>query len=85
MGNAYVIIGSKGGLPDHPGWYQNLVANPDCEIEVASDQFNVRARTAEGTERDALWAQMVAVLPQYAEYPAKTERTIPVVVLEPRT
>lgn len=83
-GDAFVIVGSKGGAPDHPQWYVNLLANPDCEIQVARERFKVRARTAEGEERAALWQQMVGILPQYEEYQAATDRELPVVVLEPR-
>lgn len=84
VGNAYVIVGSKGGTPDHPVWYKNLQANPDCEIQVRHDHLKVRARTAEGDERDSLWKEMVEVLPQYTEYQSLTDREIPVVVLELR-
>jgi deazaflavin-dependent oxidoreductase (nitroreductase family) len=85
VGNAYVVVGSKGGAPDHPFWYKNLRANPDCEIQVKRDHIKVRARTAEGAERTALWPQVVAMLPQYEEYQARTDRLLPVVVLEPTT
>ena len=84
VGDDYVIVASMGGAPTDPNWYQNLVANPDCEIQVAKDVIPVRARTAEGDERARLWADMVEVLPQYAEYQTLTDRQIPVVVLEPR-
>ena len=84
VGDAYVIAGSKGGADDDPVWYKNLQANPDCEIQVARDVFKVRARTAQGAERQALWTQMVEVLPQYADYQRLTDRQIPVVVLERR-
>jgi deazaflavin-dependent oxidoreductase (nitroreductase family) len=84
VGDAYVIVGSKGGAPDDPAWFKNLMATPACEIQVARDTFKVRARVAEGDERAALWDQMVEVLPQYAEYQALTDRKIPVIVLERR-
>ncbi|MGE0386280.1 MAG: nitroreductase family deazaflavin-dependent oxidoreductase [Gammaproteobacteria bacterium] len=84
VGADYVIVGSKGGAPDDPVWYKNLQANPDCEIQVGREHLTVRARTAQGAEREALWQQMVELLPQYAEYQARTPRAIPVVVLEPR-
>jgi deazaflavin-dependent oxidoreductase (nitroreductase family) len=84
VGDAYVVVASMGGAPEHPAWYRNIVANPDCEIQVVRDVIPVRARTAEGEERERLWADMVGVLPQYAEYQARTDRQIPVVVLEPR-
>ncbi len=84
VGNSFVIVGSKAGLDDHPAWYKNLLANPDCHIQVATDHHDVRARTTSGTEREDLWKQMVEVLPQYEEYQSRTERQIPVVVLDPR-
>ena len=85
VGDKYVIVASMGGAPTHPNWYLNLVANPDCEIQVAKETIEVRARTAEGDERAELWTEMVEVLPQYAEYQTRTDRQIPVVVLEPRS
>ena len=84
IGANYVLVASKGGSPDHPFWYTNLVSNPDCEIQVIREVFKVRARTATGDERAALWPQMVELLPQYEEYQSKTDRELPVVVLEPR-
>lgn len=80
----FVIVGSKGGAPDDPVWYRNLLAEPDCEIQVAKEVHRVRARTASGDERTELWRQMVGILPQYEEYQAQTDREIPVVVLAPR-
>lgn len=84
VGNSFVIVASKAGMDNHPVWYGNLLAHPECEIKVALEHFNMRARTAEGAEREDLWAQMVEVLPQYAEYQSRTQRQLPVVVLEPR-
>ncbi len=84
VGKAYIIVGSKGGAPDNPVWYKNLQANPDCEIQVKHDHIKVRARTAAGAEREKLWKEMAVVLPQYDEYQARTDRQIPVVVLDPR-
>ena len=81
--DSYVIIASKGGAPSHPAWYLNLVARPDCEIQVAKDHFQVRARTAEGQERESLWRQLVEIYPPYEDYQAATPRQIPVVVLDP--
>jgi deazaflavin-dependent oxidoreductase (nitroreductase family) len=83
-GDNFIIIGSKGGTPDDPQWRKNLKANPDCEIQVAKAHYQVRARDAVGPERDRLWEMMVGVLPQYVEYQSRTDRKIPVVVLEPR-
>jgi len=82
-GDAYVVVGSVGGKPDHPGWYYNLTAQPEVTIQVGPDELPARARTAEGDEREALWARMTAIWPAYDEYQAKTSRRIPIVVLEP--
>jgi proline iminopeptidase len=81
-GNDYVIVASKGGAPDHPGWYRNLVKSPDVEVQVMDEVFEARARTAEGAERERLWKVVNEVWPHYEEYQHKTNRTIPVVVLE---
>ena len=80
----YCIIASKGGAPDHPAWYLNLVADPNVHVQVAADKFDAVARVAEGEERARLWEQMVGVYPPYTDYQAATEREIPVVVLERR-
>jgi deazaflavin-dependent oxidoreductase (nitroreductase family) len=81
-GDAYVIIGSKGGADTQPNWYLNLRANPEVEVQVAREHFTARARVATGKEREQLWEQMVQVYPPYREYQKKTKREIPVVVLE---
>jgi proline iminopeptidase len=78
----YVIIASKGGAPDHPGWYQNLEKTPDVELQVKSEVFPARARVAQGEERERLWRKANEVWPQYADYAKRTAREIPVVVLE---
>jgi deazaflavin-dependent oxidoreductase (nitroreductase family) len=78
----YVIVASKGGAPQHPAWFLNLEANPDVEVQVRADRFNARARLASGEERAKLWRLMVGEWPPYAQYQRKTEREIPVVVLE---
>ena len=78
------IIASKGGHPRHPAWFHNLVATPDAEIEIGRGRRPVRARIAEGEERERLWAKAVAAWPDYERYQARTDRQIPVVVLEPR-
>lgn len=83
VNSGYVIIASKGGAPAHPAWYLNLAANPDCEIQVAHDHYRVKARTAEGDERESLWRQLVEIYPPYTDYQAATARQIPVVVLDP--
>jgi deazaflavin-dependent oxidoreductase (nitroreductase family) len=81
-GDRYVIVASKGGAPDDPGWYRNLDKTPAVELQVKDDVFPARARTAEGEERDRLWQKANEVWPHYAEYQQKTDREIPVVVLE---
>jgi deazaflavin-dependent oxidoreductase (nitroreductase family) len=78
----YIVIGSKGGSDSHAKWYLNLLANPDAEIQVATEHFKVRARIAEGEERAKIWNHMLTVYPPYADYQARTSRHIPVVVLE---
>jgi deazaflavin-dependent oxidoreductase (nitroreductase family) len=81
-GPRYVIIASKGGAPDHPGWYKNLAKNGDVELQVKDEVFRARARTAQGEERARLWREMTKVWPGYDDYAKKTTREIPVVVLE---
>ena len=81
-GDNPVIVASKGGAPEHPGWYRNLTKTPEVEVQIKGDRFHARARDAEGEERDRLWALMNEIWPHYAEYQTKTERQIPVVVLE---
>ncbi|MFI0406452.1 nitroreductase family deazaflavin-dependent oxidoreductase [Actinomadura sp. 3N508] len=81
-GDAHVIVASKGGDDDHPLWYKNIQANPEVKVQVKGDKFTARARTATPEERPALWSKMTAVWPDYDEYQTKTNREIPVVVLE---
>ena len=81
-GAAFVIVASKGGAPDHPGWYKNLEKTPEVELQVKDEVFRARARTAQGDERARLWRKANEVWPQYDEYAKKTSREIPVVVLE---
>lgn len=82
-GGSFVIVASKGGAPAHPAWYLNLAADPQCEIQVGKDKYKVKARDAEGSERDALWHLMEEIYPPYNDYQAATDRQIPVVVLDP--
>ena len=77
-----VIVASKGGAPEHPGWYENLSKTPEVELQVMDDVFPARAHTAEGDEREQLWRKANEVWPHYDEYQTKTDREIPVVVLE---
>ena len=81
-GPRYAIVASKGGAPDHPGWYKNLEKTPEVELQVKDEVFGARARTAKGKERERLWRKANAVWPHYDEYATKTKREIPVVVLE---
>ena len=81
-GDRYVIVASNGGDPEHPGWYRNLEKEPEVELQVLGDVFPANARTAEGEERDRLWEKANEVWPHYREYQQRTDREIPVVVLE---
>ncbi len=81
-GARYVIVASKGGAPDHPGWYKNLEKTPEVELQVKEEVFRARAHVAKGEERARLWRKMNEVWPDYDEYAKKTAREIPVVVLE---
>jgi deazaflavin-dependent oxidoreductase (nitroreductase family) len=83
-GDDWIIVASKGGAPEHPGWFENLTVNPEAAIEVKGEEVPVLARTAEGEERARLWSLMSEVWPAYDDYQARTEREIPVVVLSRR-
>ncbi|MEX2255625.1 MAG: nitroreductase family deazaflavin-dependent oxidoreductase [Acidimicrobiia bacterium] len=84
-GDSYAVIASKGGDPKHPGWFHNLTANPDVEIQVGRERIPVHARVAEGTERAELWAEADTINKGgYERYQSRTDRLIPVVVLDPR-
>jgi deazaflavin-dependent oxidoreductase (nitroreductase family) len=83
VGDSYAVIASKGGMPNHPSWYLNLEARPECELMVGPKAVSARARVAEGEERERIWAQMAELYPPYLDYQKATERTIPVVVLDP--
>ena len=82
-GSNYVIVASKGGAPEHPAWYLNLVAKDLVEVQVADKKFRAVARTAQGEERQRLWKLVADVYPPYNDYQKQTSREIPVVVLEP--
>ena len=81
-GDDYLVVASKGGADDPPAWYLNLQANPEVQVQVLGNRFTARARTATPEEKPALWRTMTAEWPAYDEYQQKTEREIPVVVLE---
>jgi len=84
-GDRWVVIGSKGGWPANPQWFENLMAGPDeATIQVKGDVIPVRASVAEGEERQRLWSLMTEVWPDYDKYQARTSREIPVVVLSRR-
>jgi F420H(2)-dependent quinone reductase len=82
-GEGYAVIASKGGAPAHPLWYLNLQANPVAEVTIGAETRKVRARDAEGEERERLWQALADVYAGYDKYVQKTTRRIPVVVLEP--
>ncbi|MGH2608374.1 MAG: nitroreductase family deazaflavin-dependent oxidoreductase [Tepidiformaceae bacterium] len=81
-GDHYLVVASRGGATDHPSWYKNLVAHPEVEVQVKADRFKARARTAAPAEKPRLWKTMTAIWPAYDDYQSRTERDIPVVVLE---
>jgi len=78
------VFGSKGGSPEHPAWYHNLVANPETTVELGTETFPAVAHVLTGAERDEIYAKQAAVAPQFAEYERRTARTIPVVELRRR-
>jgi deazaflavin-dependent oxidoreductase (nitroreductase family) len=79
-----VLVASKGGHPKHPAWYHNLRANPDTTVQIGSEHRPVHARVATPQERERLWPKAVATYSGYDGYQQRTEREIPLVVLEPR-
>jgi deazaflavin-dependent oxidoreductase (nitroreductase family) len=83
VGGSYFVVASKGGAPEHPGWYRNILADPEVEVQVGTVRTKARARTAAGEERARLWREALEFWPPYADYQRKTEREIPVVVLDP--
>lgn len=84
LGDTLVLVASKGGATRNPIWYLNLVANPDVEVDVGRERRTVRARVAEGEERERAWAAACEVWAGYDGYQAQTDRQIPVILLEPR-
>lgn len=83
-GDAIAVFGSAGGRTKAPDWYHNLVAHPDTTIELGSGTRPVRARVAQGDERERIWTRQKQAMPQFARYEETAHRAIPVVVLEPR-
>lgn len=83
-GNSYFVVASKGGAPEHPGWYRNILADPEVDVQVGTEKLHARARTASGEERARLWRDAVVFWPPYEDYQRKAAgREIPVVVLDP--
>lgn len=82
-GENLILIASKGGIDKHPAWYLNLMANPETDVLWEGRKRHVKAREAAGAERDELWGKMVEIYRPYEGYQRRTERQIPVLVLEP--
>ena len=80
-GDRLVIVASKGGAPTNPDWYYNLLANPVVTVETGTETFQARASVVDEPERTRLYDQHAALMPGFAEYPKKTTRQIPVVIL----
>ena len=83
LGGPLAVFASYAGADVNPAWYHNLLANPEVSAEVGADALRFRARTAEGDERDRIWTEQKERYPGFADYEARTSRTIPVVVLDP--
>ena len=81
-GDDCIIVGSQGGAPAHPAWYHNLTAEAHVRVQVKGSRFDAVARTVDGPERERLWKLMTTTWPSYDTYQSRTERQIPVVVLE---
>lgn len=80
----YVAVASHGGAPEHPAWFHNITANPDVSVQDGTETHPARARLITGPEREEWWPRCVEAFPPYAEYQIKTEREIPLFLLEPR-
>ena len=80
--DAYLIVASKGGAPEPPAWFLNLEADPEVGVQVKADRFAAKARIATPEEKPEMWKKMAATWPAYDEYQTKTDREIPIVVLE---
>jgi deazaflavin-dependent oxidoreductase (nitroreductase family) len=83
-GKDFLVVASKGGAPEDPGWYKNLESHSDIEIQVKADVLPVRARTASAADKKRLWPVMVKEWPDYDKYQQSTSRDIPLVILSPR-
>jgi deazaflavin-dependent oxidoreductase (nitroreductase family) len=82
-GDDYLVVASKGGAPEHPEWYRNLLATPEAEIQVRAERLKVHATTASDADKPRLWSIVTEVWPNYDAYQTRTDRPIPVVVLSP--
>ena len=80
-GDRWIVFATKGGAPENPDWYRNLVANPVVTVEVGAESFEAEATVVAGEERDMLYARQAGLFPMFAEYEAKTTRRIPVIAL----
>ena len=80
--DAYMIVASKGGAPEPPAWFLNIEADPEVGVQVLADRFAAKARVATPEEKAEMWPIMTAAWPAYDDYQAKTDREIPIVVLE---
>ncbi len=81
-GDSYVVVASYGGSAEHPAWYRNLDADPRVHVQVGAEEFDALARTATAAERARLWVQMTRTWPEYDAYQTRTDREIPVVLLD---
>ena len=81
-GDRLLVVASRGGAPQHPAWYLNLLSDPEVGVQVKGDRFHARAHPAEAGEKPRLWRMMTEIFPDYDDYQRKTAREIPVVVLE---
>ena len=85
VGDDLAIFASYAGGPNNPAWYHNLLANPEASVEVGTESMEVTARVADDGEREPIWSRQKRDYPGFADYESKTSRTIPVVILEPRS
>jgi deazaflavin-dependent oxidoreductase (nitroreductase family) len=83
-GDDVVVVASKGGMSHSPGWYHNMMANPDVEVQIGATKRSMRARRASDAEKAALWPRLIAMYPDYDDYQKRTARNIPVMILSPR-
>jgi deazaflavin-dependent oxidoreductase (nitroreductase family) len=82
-GDDVVLVASKGGMSQHPAWYHNLMKNPDARVQIGDAERGMVARRASDAEKAALWPRLLEVYPDYADYQARTQRDIPVMILSP--